>query len=189
MSAAKAQVRSLFFALQPDAALTQMLVRVAGRAKSSSLFSGVPRPAQTLHLTLLYLGSHPDVPVEFVRGGFAAAASVRFPPFEIVLDRIESLGLGKNVPCVLRCTARSAATLRELHDVLVDAWRAAGMRRDGSFEPETREFIPHVTLGYGRAMSESAPIDPIAWHVREFTLIESWVGQSTHRRVGVWPLA
>ena len=188
MNAAKAQVRSLFFALQPDAAVTQTLVDVADWAKASSLFRGALRPTHTLHLTLLYLGSHADMPVDFVRVATAAGTSVRFPPFEFALDRIESLGLGEKAPCVLRCDAQSAETLRELHDALVDACRAAQMDRNNPFEPETREFIPHVTLGYGRATPEPVPIDPIVWRAHEFTLTESVIGQSTHRRVAVWPL-
>lgn len=183
MIEATTQVRSLFFALQPDDSVATQLMQAARRAKAAGLFADA-RPAHTHHLTLHFLGAYSEFPPALVREAKAAAASTRCAPFEFTLDRIESFGRAEKAPCVLLTSEADDAPLRGLHDVLGAMLRAAGIGRC----LERRQFAPHVTLAYARPGSAPLHVEPIIWPVREFVLLESLVGRSTHNRLGVWPL-
>lgn len=51
-------------------------------------------------------------------------------------------------------------------------------------------FMPHITLLWAdRCVEQDYPVAPIAWRIADFVLILSLVGESTHIRLGHWPLA
>ncbi len=189
--AAKTQVRNLFFALQPGDSVAMQLTRAAQQARAAKLFTGDGRPVHTHHLTLHFLGAHVvgmhgEFPAGLVLDAMAAANSVAFPPFEFIIDRIERLGRGERVPCVLRSAQGSDAALRLFHETIGAAMRVAGL----SCYLERRQFAPHVTLAYSGSEAEPLALaEPITWSVREFVLLESHVGRSLHNRLGAWPLA
>jgi 2'-5' RNA ligase len=49
-------------------------------------------------------------------------------------------------------------------------------------------FSPHMTLSYAAEDLTELPVDPVAWTVRDFVLVESLQGLHTHIQRGVWDL-
>jgi 2'-5' RNA ligase len=45
-----------------------------------------------------------------------------------------------------------------------------------------------VTLLYGGQPTAEIEIEPISWLVREFVLIDSFIGETKHVEMGRWPL-
>jgi 2'-5' RNA ligase len=172
-------VRRLFFALWPNsAALARAMAAVASLVP---LGSGRPQRADQLHLTVVFLGAVPESRLLAVReAGALAAASGR--PDVITLDRLEYW----RRPQVL-CLAASLVpdSVVALVESLRDGLAARG------FQPERREFRPHLTLA--RKVGDgppSAAVEPLAWPVQELTLVESEThpAGSRYSRLDAWPL-
>lgn len=149
----------LFFALWPDAAVRAALER---HAQACAAGQGRVVARQNLHLTLVFIGN-------VAASGRAcleqAAAAVRCPPFELVLDRyghfprpqVYWLGTGQPSPMLLRLVSR----LREAQS-------------DCGLAPEPRPFRAHVTLA--RKVRRPPPaVDPrpLHWPVDRFVLVRS----------------
>lgn len=178
-----AQARSVFFALQPDDSVAMQLMQAASRARDTGLFRG-GRPSRTYHMTLHFLGAFAELPAQLVRDATAAAESIRFAPFEFALDRIETFAATKP-PCVLRSDEATDSRLREFHFTLTAALKEVGL----GGHPARAHFAPHVTLAYAHArVAQPLALESIIWPVREFVLLESLVGRTTHNRLGAWPL-
>jgi 2'-5' RNA ligase len=153
----------LFFALWPDDVLREVLAR-----RIPELVRGYPckpqRPDQW-HLTLEFIGS-----VEAVRQPalHAAAGKVHALPGvagDIVLDRLEHWARPQ-VLCL------SASVVQPALSEFVGALRAELLAQ--GFEPERREFRPHLTLARkARQPVPSGPVDPLRWPVRDFVLARS----------------
>lgn len=176
-----AQVHRLFFALLPDAEARARMARVADSLKP--IHAARWLDPSRYHVTLHFLGDHAALRTDLVGGAMAAAAGVRRPAFECILDRVGSFH-GARPPCVLQA-AQPQATLQGLWEDLRLALAGAGQgARLG------RGFVAHATLGYGRgAMLPVAAIEPIAWPVREFVLIHRVAGQPGWDILGAWSLA
>jgi 2'-5' RNA ligase len=136
---------------------------------------------QHLHVTLFHLGDWAAFPEEIVRLAKDAAAQVAVPPFEAAFARAESFRNSTGVfPFVL---TGDLAPWRPMHDAL-----GAALKRVGLGGATQGEFKPHVTLTYDRVRVKPSSIEPIAWHVREFVLVHSLLGKTTHNHLGRWPL-
>lgn len=175
-----AQVHRLFFALLPDADARERMARVAAGLRSTHAARWVD-PSR-YHVTLHFLGDHAALRTDLVDGAMAAAARVRCPGFDCVLDRVGSFH-GASPPCVLHA-AQPQAALQGLWEGMRLALAGAGQgARLG------RGFVAHATLGYGRgAMLSPRAIQPIAWSVREFVLIHRVVGHPGWHVLGTWEL-
>jgi 2'-5' RNA ligase len=176
----------LFFAVHPDApaaarvaALVQALRRPLG-LRSRAI--GGDRS----HLTLLFVGSWSQVPEGMVPALMEAGTAVAreaVAPFPLRLDRVTSFNQRpRGRPIVL--LGDPAGPVAGLHARLVAGLRARGLPCDVS-----RAYVPHLTLMYDDAKVEPLPVEAIAWTVREFALMQSLVGRSTHRVLGRWVLA
>jgi 2'-5' RNA ligase len=166
-------VPRLFFALWPDdrarAALAPVARRLAGEG------GGRPVPAANLHLTLAFLG---DVAQDRIEAALGAASGIRGERFELVLDRTGAFrraGVGWAGPSAV------PAALVNLQAALDSALRAAG------FTLEDRPFVPHLTLARKivRPVAASA-IEPVAWPVERFALVESARDRGAYRDIGTW---
>ena len=62
------------------------------------------------------------------------------------------------------------------------------MAHAGLGKQVARQFNPHVTLLYDRALAPEAPVEPVSWTVSEFVLIHSLLGQTRHIVLGRWAL-
>lgn len=169
----------LFFALWPDPRVRDALDAAAG--KLHALHGGRRTRADTLHLTLVFIG---ELAAERLPEVLAAAGEVAARRFEMCFDRpdcwrhnrIAHLGC-VNVP----------SELLDLVDALETRLNAAAIAFD------RRAYVPHVTLlrkaDCTPQMTNPAPA-PIRWPARDFVLVRSSLrsGGALYEQLGRWPL-
>jgi 2'-5' RNA ligase len=153
----------LFFAFWPDAALRDEL---AGRvAEWTRGYPCRPQRPDQWHLTVEFVGS---VATDRQHALYAAAKAIEGfldAPEVIVLDRLEHWPR----PQVLCVTATTVSRgVAALASALKDA-----LRRHG-FEPEQREFRPHLSVARkARQPVAARGVGPIGWPVRTLSLVKS----------------
>jgi 2'-5' RNA ligase len=171
------QAHRLFFALWPDAALQAALVeRLPALAATAR---GRPQRPDQWHLTLEFLGG---VRADRVPAVEQAAAAVEGRRFGICFDHVEYWRRSR-VLCLSASTvpAPLAELVAELRSALADR----------GFEPERREFQPHLTLARKVLRApRKRPIEPLEWPAAEFVLAESETGPAGSRYTvrRRWPL-
>lgn len=163
----------------PDEATAARIHALQEKLKAEHGFSGTLILPEHLHVTLFHLGDWAALPEEIVRIAMEAAAKVRFAPFEVTFTRVESFRNSTGVyPFVLTNDARQWTTL---HDPLRDALKAAGL--GGATQGE---FKPHVTLLRDEIKAKPQKLEPITWMVKDFVLIHSLLGKTTHIHLDRW---
>jgi RNA 2',3'-cyclic 3'-phosphodiesterase len=172
------RTRRLFFALWPDDLIRASIVeRTAGHLRAAG---GRPTSRASLHVTVAFLGSVVESRLGCVN---AATAEVVAEPFELALTQVDHW---KRSRILALQPAESPAALVAL---VGSVWRAL---RECAFEAETRPFRTHVTLARdARAPRGLAPdIEPVRWHVRELSLMESITAPegTRYERLQSWPL-
>lgn len=150
----------MFFALWPDAAVRDALDRLAGELHR--LRGGRRTRADTLHLTLVFVG---NLPRERLPALQAAAAGIQAPAFTLTLDRTDCWPHNRI----------AHATASQTPAALLDLVAALEQGLDGLGIPfDHRPYKAHVTLlRKADCRRADPPIAPIAWHAREFVLVES----------------
>lgn len=164
----------LFVALRPPAGVRAALLALAGGIEGARWQSD-----DQLHLTLAFIG---EVDRHGAEAAHEALQSVGSDPLDLVLgaagsfdagrpDRVAALWVGVEP---VAGTARLAAAVRQ-------ALRRAGLA------PESRRFVPHVTLarfGHGGAPREAlrgwlstTRVPPLGWRAAAFHLVESRLGR------------
>lgn len=160
MSGGRPARRRLFFALWPDDAERRALAAAFGAALAST--GGRAVPAQSLHLTLEFLG--PVADAEFTSLA-AVGSAVVLPDESLVLDRLEWL---RRAALLFAAPSTPAAGLLALQAQLRQALKGRGFRVD------SRPFRPHVTLARKVAAPPPAGYAAcVAWSIRELALVES----------------
>lgn len=150
----------VFFALWPDERVRRELDRVAARLHR--LRGGRRTRAETIHLTLLFVGNVPRAILPAVQ---ASAADIRLPGFEMVFDQAECW---RHNRIAFLTTSQPPPTLLELVSNLESALDRLGIPFD------RRPYVPHVTLvRHADCRPDGPPIQPIRWPVCEFALVES----------------
>ena len=167
----------LFFALWPDDATRAALNRTGKWLHRH--WGGRRMRADTLHITLAFLGS---TPVDQLDALFACADTVQSHAFELVLDqagywrhnRIGWLGTNEAPPQHLDLVGALNTTLQ-----------AAG------FPVDVRPHVPHVTLLRNTAGGEIPACEPVRWSVSDFVLVKSVTesGGACYQVIRRWPLA
>lgn len=154
------EVRRLFLALWPNAAVRRALVDVQGRFPS-----GIGRAvdAGNLHITLVYLGSTPaerQACIEEALAGLAVA------DFTLQLDQ---LGYWRKPQVLWAGSDGAPATLMTLVDGMSKAAAECGCQLDA------RPFRPHLTLfrKVGKSPRDLPVMAPILWQADDFALVES----------------
>ena len=163
----------VFFALWPDESARAKLAALARRLADEG--GGRPVPAANIDLTLAFLGDVADDRLEVAKG---VASGMRGPAFELALDRLGSFrraGVGWAGPSC------PPGALGQVQSSLERALRSAG------FVLEERAFAPHLTLARKlvRPVAEKA-IDPVAWDVEGFVLVESAREKGAYAQVAGW---
>jgi len=177
-----APAHRLFFATMPDPATAARIAEMAARFRSEMHVKARPLPTGHLHVTLHHLGDFAHLPQGIVAWACAAAASVDASAFDVTFDRLASFsGKPGNWPLVL---TQSAGL-----DELTVFWQRLGdvLRGAGASASRAR-FTPHLTLMYGERRFDPRVIEPLTWTVREFVLIDSWLGKTRYDVKGRWPL-
>ena len=182
MDASADATHRLFFALWPDDGVRREIAVRAAAIAVACAPGGRPSSVGRYHLTLQFLGTFKPLPPALVEGAIAAADSVRAEAFSLVLDRLGSFDrnrvwwLGPDL---------APPGLRSLYERLGLALAGTGLFPT---EDATR-FVPHVTLGRKlQQRFEPRAVDPVAWPVREFVLVDSAARAADYRIVRRWPL-
>ena len=179
-----AQIHRLFFALRPDAALQNAIVRVAQELRVDGRVHGRWLKPEKLHVTVQFLGDF-SITAQVIAQARAGAGNVRCAPFDFVLDRADTFPRRFNPPCVLRCASESDADLLAFALNLGEALRHAGLAE----HLQARAYVPHLTIAYADdALHAPVEITPIVWHARDFCLMDSLVGSGAHAEIARWPL-
>ena len=162
MARVKLVSRRLFFALWPDPATRDALVRLTGDAVQK--VGGRPIAAANLHLTLAFLGNQPAASYAQI---VAAAAKVTPAKLRLTLDRF---GYWPHLRIFMLAPASCPDSLRKLADNLTRAMTPlVGPTASVSYQP-------HVTLARKvAALPEVESPRPLIWNTSEFSLIESSV--------------
>jgi len=158
---------NLFFALWPDDELRERIAAAAAHLRETHAPHGRWINARRYHLTALFLGHHAALPESLVAGALAAGDAARVAPFDFELDVAGSFA-NRSIPWWLGCRAQ-VPELLALRAALHDGLRSAGV----SVREETAH-VAHVTIL--RDANRNLPptsIEPIAWPVRDFVLIDS----------------
>ncbi len=166
-------LQRLFLALWPDEAVREQLAELAKAVAKQ------PVPVANLHMTLVFLGAsslHQRACIT------QAAAKICGAPIKLRLDylggfpkpRIQWLGC-QQIPTAL-------STLAEASQALLPAC---------GYRPETRHFVPHVTLSRKVKQPRFQEIEaPIYWQAEALVLAESCSeeGGVRYRIVEKWGL-
>jgi len=173
----------IFFACLPGTATASRIHALAAEEKRSHGFAGTLILPEHRHVTLFHLGDWIELPTEIVARAREAAAQVEVRSFDVSFARLESFRNRTGVyPFVL---TGAAEAWRPLRTALGAALRKAGL---GGAVHEADDFRPHVTLLRDERHAKARVIEPIAWQVRDFVLIHSMLGKTTHVHLGRWPL-
>jgi len=149
----------LFFALWPDDATRDALNRTGKWLHQH--WGGRRMRADTLHITLAFLGSTPADQLDVLA---ACADAVQTDAFELILDqagywrhnRIGWFGASETPP---------------QHTELVGALNAA--LQGAGFPVDARPHVPHVTLLRKSLGGEVPECAPVHWPINEFVLVAS----------------
>jgi RNA 2',3'-cyclic 3'-phosphodiesterase len=167
----------LFFALWPDDSTRAALNRTGKWLHQH--WGGRRMRAETLHITLAFLGS---TPVEQLDPLIASADTIEAGAFELILDqagywrhnRIGWLGASQTPPQHVELVSKLNTTLR-----------AAG------FAVDARPHVPHVTLLRNTAGGELPACTAVFWPVSDFVLVTSRTEAdgAHYEAIRRWPLA
>lgn len=170
-------------AVVPDADTAARIYQRAEVIRCARNLQGALIRPEHLHATLFFLGELDALPEQIITRAVEAAAAVKMPSFEVSFDRTMSFSeRSNNHPFVLVGDA-GAERLKKFRQML-----GASMMRNGLRHLVRTSFMPHVTLLYDKQNVDEQPIEPISWIVREFVLIRSLYGRTTHIHEEWWPL-
>ncbi|HTT96607.1 MAG TPA: 2'-5' RNA ligase family protein [Rhizomicrobium sp.] len=176
------QKERIFFAALPDAGTAARIYAQAEDFRREHSFTGTLILPEHLHVTLFHLGDWAALPEEIVTLAKDAAAQVKATPFEVALPRAESFRNSTGVfPFVVTGDAKDWQALT--------APLSAALTKAGLGGATRGEFKPHVTLVYDKVRVKPFKLAPISWTVRDFVLVHSALGKTTHNHLGRWTLA
>jgi len=158
-SQARPDTLRLFFALWPDDATRDALNRTGKWLHQH--WGGRRMRADTLHITLAFLGSTPADQLERLA---ACADTVKSEAFELTLDQA---GYWRHN----RIGWLGASEMPPPHLDLVGALNVA--LQDAGFPVDARPHVPHVTLLRNSAGGEVPQCTPVVWPISEFVLVVS----------------
>jgi 2'-5' RNA ligase len=177
------QKARIFFACLPDARTAARIYALAEKIKAARKFEGTQILPEHLHVTLFHLGDWAALPDAIVVIAKAAASEVVVPPFEVTFNRAESFRNRTGVYPFVLTGDKDWAPWRALHAALGDA-----LKKNGLGGATQSDFKPHITLLRDTLRAGSVPIEPISWTVRDFVLIHSLLGKTTHIHLARWTL-
>jgi 2'-5' RNA ligase len=164
MRSERAPTTRLFFAVMPDASSRERLSALAD--ETARVAGGRASLADTLHLTVVFVGNVDDAAVSAIRD---AGDAMRWERFAVSLD---TLGSFARAGIAWAAPRNVSAVLQRINGDLVAALAARGVAT------ETRPYRPHVTLARRCVVPLVAHIDalidpPIAWDVDGIVLMSS----------------
>ena len=167
----------VFFALWPDPQARQSLDRLAREAHEAC--AGRPTRAETIHLTLVFVGQVDIVRIASLK---SLASRIAVPSFDLRLDHA---GYWKHNRIVWLGARETPPPLAELVRALEQGLEEADFRFD------KRPYVPHLTLVRKALCREPvAATAAVHWPVREFVLARSSLSAqgAAYEIIGRWPL-
>ncbi|MBB1059465.1 RNA 2',3'-cyclic phosphodiesterase [Marilutibacter spongiae] len=173
----------LFFALWPDATTRARIE--AATVESMPLVRGSGRRLRPhrYHLTLRWLGDHPDAHTHVLDMATHAARRVRLAPFDLHLDLRGAFPSAR--VCWLGCRQAPAA-LPALRARLDEGLLGGPVRLKGA-----TALVPHVTVlrDCVDPWPEGMLASPVAWRIERFVLLRSDLDAGhAYEEVAAWPL-
>lgn len=167
----------LFFALWPDEAMREALDRMGEELHGS--WGGRRMQADTLHITLAFLGS---IPIHQLDGLVACADAIQTEAFDLVLDRMGYWRYN-------RIGWLGASRVPQPYFDLVGALNLALVK--AGFSVDIRPPVPHVTLLRNSSGGIAPPSEPAHWQARDFVLVKSRTDseRAHYDVIGRWPLS
>jgi 2'-5' RNA ligase len=164
----------LFFAIPCPVAQAEAICRW----RDSQQLPGRPVPPANLHLTLAFLGAQPPEALEPLQ---RLAGALRCAPFELCLDRLDSIGQG----FICLTPQHTPVELEQLAARLKQA-----LLEQGLVSPDSRPFLPHLTLSRQSPVPACAVAPRFTWPVARFGLYasESAPNGVHYRELASWPL-
>lgn len=173
----------LFFAVLPDVDAAARIARLAQQLRAELELQGRALATERFHIALQHLGDYVAFPQQIVDAARKAASTVTAAPFVLAFDRVASFaGKPRNLPLVL-LGGYGLVALTAFQQALGAAMTGAGLGRTAS-----ASYKPHLTLLYDSRRIAPQAIEPIAWTVREFVLVQSLIGRSQHVLLARFPL-
>ena len=167
----------LFYALWPSSEIRAQLA--AQRESVVRDYAGRPMRADTLHMTLLFLGDLPELHVPTLLG---CGDRVRTPAFTLNIDGRCHFPNPK--VAWLGCTDPPVA--------LNDLWMALRKEVDPVFPDHPhRDYRPHISVARDCLhFPQPCAIPTVQWHVEDFVLIDSTLtpGGPVYRVLRHWQL-
>ncbi|PPU78116.1 MULTISPECIES: RNA 2',3'-cyclic phosphodiesterase [Xanthomonas] len=172
----------LFFAVMADAQTAQRASDIANALLQAGQVDGKRLGRERLHVTLHHLGDYAGgLPPSLVSRASQAAERIALPAFEVEFDRVGTFGGRRSqLPCVLR-GEEQVRGLYALQGALGRQLAHVGIAGD-------TQYTPHMTLLYCNQALPQRRCEALAWTVREFALVRSFLGQSRYQIEGRWPL-
>ena len=171
---------NLFAAARPDAASAAAAQTIAREFREHYRIERQPLPLWRLHVSLINLGHYPVLPDSLIYHAREALDGLRFEPFEIEFDLVQSLANGSSQPAVLCASKRNATLVAVLHRL---AERLDGLGIAFQFDPD---FLAHMTLVYhNKPVTPERLAVPIRWTVDRIWLIHSLLSQGRYEFL--WP--
>jgi len=177
------QKHRIFLAALPDAESAARIYTLALGLKAKHDFAGNLILPEHLHITLFHLGDWAALPEEIIALASLAASRVQVSAFHVRFNRAQSLRNSTGIYPFVLTGDKIPSPWRESHEALRNALIETGL--GGATKGE---FLPHITLTYDKLRAKPHDIPPIGWLVRDFVLIHSELGRTTHNHLGCWPL-
>ena len=169
----------LLFMLRVPLPPAQRMSALMARIARDHGLEGALVPAQRLHITLLSLGHHVDLPPQLVERARLAAATVAIPAFKVTFNHIEAWSESQALVLLGDGTVAQVAVLRQA--------LAAALRR-GGVPYANASFDPHVSLMRGPVPVEAQMVETFSWTVQDFALVNSLTGHGRYVQLGQWLL-
>lgn len=170
----------LFFAVMPDAHTAARIIELAaGLCEEHGLVDKLLH-RDRLHVTLHHVGDFAGIPPALLARVQQAAGRLRMPAFEVCFDQVGSFSGRRQNPFVLRGES-GVEHLHSLQQALARSLQGVGGKPGHA-------FTPHMTLLYDQRRLPLQPVQPLRWHVGEFLLVRSFLGQTRYQLEGRWQL-
>ncbi len=173
----------LFFAIFPDLPAAARIEQLTMRLRREHALTSKQLSTGRFHATLYHLGDYVGLPPAVIAQAAAAAATVSMPAFDVAFDRAASFsGRRGDRPLVLLGSEGLGALMALQHAL------SSALAKVGLAGRSTSHFTPHITLPYGSHQVAEHPVDIVKWTAREFVLVHSLLGQTTHVPLARWTL-
>ncbi len=163
----------LFFALPCPSDLAQAVCNW----RDSAGLGGRPVAQANLHLTLAFLGSHPETVLDGLR---QIGGGLRTDAFVLRLEQLRSIGKGFACLVPTQIPPPLSQLVEQLH---------AGLSAHG-FALDSRPFLPHLTLSREAGIQPQSKPPAFEWRVERFGLYlsENTAHGVQYRELSSWPL-